>query len=170
MQSIKFLFVIFAMAAVMSLLTFSSAQSRRPDSRQGAQQFGKADMPPPPHHPPGAFHPRVFEQLNLTDAQQTQIREIMDNSRTAAEQYHEKMRENHDAMKSVVEAGTFDESAARELLGKESAVKIELDLIHLRTDNQIYNLLTAEQKARFETLKNECPEPPHGGRRPEFRQ
>jgi len=89
----------------------------------------------------------------------------MENARTASTQYHEQMMANHGATKAIVEDPNFNEAAARQLIAKKTQLMTELNLIRLRTDNAIYNLLTADQKARFEQVKRERPKPPT-----EFRQ
>lgn len=159
MQVIRKLFVVFALVAIVSSLSVIFAQTKK-----GAGQ--KDGMPPPPMQR-GGFNPRMFEELNLSDEQKTQIKTLMDNARTASEQYHEKIRSSHDQMKSIIEASAFNEEQARQILNAKAQAETEIEIIHLRTESAIYKLLTVEQKTQLEQLKQKRPEFPRGG---EFRQ
>lgn len=165
MQNLKFLFIIVAFASLLVTFKPSSAQSEEHFSKPRAGHQ-KGEMPPPPPPPPGAFNPRVLEQLNLSDEQKEQIHRTLENAHQTAEQFHEQMRAVHEQLKTIVESANFNEAQARQLLAKKAQAETELDIIRLRTDNAIFNLLTVDQKARFEQIKRERPEPL---RRPEIR-
>ncbi len=157
----------FALCAAISLtIVYAQSSKDRPDF----QMNGRDGAPHPPPPPGGGLHPRMLSRLNLTDAQKEQIRNLHEGARTASEAHMEKARAAQDQLKAVVEAATFDEAAARSLLAVKSQAMIEMDVIRLRTDSAIYNLLTAEQKTQLEKLKQERPEfHRRGGPRPDER-
>ena len=97
---------------------------------------------------------RLFRELNLTEAQKAQIRTIHDGQREAAEALHEQMRGIHEQMRPLVEAAAFDEAAVRALLVRQAAIATELKLLEARGENAVYNVLTAEQKAKLAELRS----------------
>lgn len=96
---------------------------------------------------------RMFERLNLTEAQKQKIESLRERQHADAEQYHEQLQSLHEQMRAIVEAGTFNEAAARSLLAKEAQIEVELKLLRIRTDNAIHNTLTAEQKTKQDDLR-----------------
>lgn len=164
-------FAPFVAAIILGSLTFAFAQTKNDNPRRGGRDFNQPPMGFPPPPPPSGLHPRLLEQLNLTDAQKEQIGKLHEKSRTDSETYFQKARTADEQLKEIVEGGTFDEARAREIVTAKSQAMAELELIRLRTDAAIYNLLTAEQIARLGLLKQQRPEfPPRGGGfRPEER-
>lgn len=132
------------------------------------QRPGGHEPPPPP--PPGQHGPGgprgedpMFRELNLTDAQKQQIKTLREKQRTDSESYHEQLREIGEQMRPLVEAASFDEAAVRALLAKEAQLETELKLIRIRTDNAVFNVLTAEQKAKLDELRRNHMPPPRPG-------
>lgn len=105
----------------------------------------------------------MFRELNLTDAQKQQIKTLREKQRTDSESYHEQLREIGEQMRPLVEAASFDEAAVRALLAKEAQLETELKLIRIRTDNAVFNVLTAEQKAKLDELRRNHMPPPRPG-------
>lgn len=165
MKSYLKIFMPFAAAILLGSLTFAFAQTKtetKPFGKGGRGGFGK--MPPP-----NGLNPRIFEQLDLTAVQKTQIQSLMENSRNSSQAYFEKLRAFDEQLKGLAESEAFDEAQARQILRSKSDVQIELDLIRLKTDAAVYDLLTAEQIAKINLLKSQRPEfPPRGGFRPEI--
>jgi protein CpxP len=113
---------------------------------------------------PGGFTERFARLLGLTDAQKAQIQTIREESRTASTTYFEQLRPLHEQLRALVEAGTFDAAAARNLVSQISQLQLELQVINARAESAIYNLLTAEQKAKLAELRNAVTEDhPEGG-------
>lgn len=135
---------LFMTALFVGLFSFGAAQAQGP---AGAGQR------PPAGPGGGQGGPEQFARLlGLTDAQKAQIKTIHEQAETASKPYHEQLEPLHEQMRTLTHAATFDEAAARALLTKMSQLETELHLIHARTENAIYNLLTPEQKARLDEL------------------
>lgn len=115
-----------------------------------AMQQGGGHGPRGPHGPGG--EDRLFDRLNLSDAQKQQIKALRDKQRTDAEQYHEQLRSTHEQMRALVEAAAFDETAVRALAAQEAQIATELHVVEARTGNAIFNTLTAEQKTKLAEL------------------
>lgn len=171
MKSYLKVFAPFMLAIMIGSLTFAFAQTRdggrgfdgkRPP--RGGEGFG-----PPPQ---GGLLPHVFDKLNLSSAQKEQIEAFRTNSRDAGKEYFEKVRTADEQLRTMVEAGNFNEESARQIISAKTSAQTELELIRLRTDAAIFGILTAEQKAQLAQLKEERPPfpPGDGGFRPEKRQ
>lgn len=158
-------FAPFIIAILFGSLTFAFAQ------KNGETKTGlNGDRPErrmPPEGRGGGLHPRMLEWLNLTDEQKQQIEAIHQSSREASKENFDKMRGFDEQLREAVE-GDFNEAQARAILSEKAQVQIELELNRLRSDAQILKILTAEQKAQLERLKQQRREPPMrgGGFRP----
>ncbi len=107
-----------------------------------------ADAKPMMHHN-GKFaphHDMMFKDLNLTDAQKTQIRDIMKGQR---ENMKRPSLDERRAMHELVASDTFDKAKAEAQIDKMEAQHKEMALARLETQNKIYNILTPEQKKQF---------------------
>jgi len=57
----------------------------------------------------------MAEQLNLTDTQQTQMKDIAAKAKPSIEPLHQQMAQGHQQMMQLVTSGNFDEAKAREI-------------------------------------------------------
>ena len=166
MKKIK-IYTPLACVALLGSLTFAFGQTTK-NSFGGSQNVAAQERRMPP--PPDGFNPRVLERLNLTDAQQAEIGKLRDKSYADSQVYFERMQVAQEKLKDIVETGAFDEAQARQIIGTKTAAQTELEIIRLRTDTGVRNLLTAEQIAQMDLLKAQRPDfpppPPPDGFRP----
>lgn len=128
----KFFIVTAILLAVAAGLTASvSAQGQR-------RGFG---------HRHGWMLHRMTRALNLTDAQQTQIKSIMADSRTRTKPLMQQLRQNEQAQNASIN-GNFDEAAARAFAGKQAQIMSNLIVEKQRTKSQIYSVLTPDQRQK----------------------
>lgn len=119
--------------------------------------------------PPGGLHPRMLEELDLTDAQKEQIAWIQTASRGTSKENFDKIKTYDEQLRNLVEGGSFNEEQARTILNLKAQTMTELELVRLRGDAAILKILTAEQKAQLEQLKQQRPRFGRGeGARPEM--
>lgn len=136
------------------------------DTATPATQPDAAKMQP--HHKggPGMHHDMMFKDLNLTDAQKQQIREIM---KVQRENMKRPTLDDRRAMHSLVASDTFDRAKAEETVNKMAEQHKVMMLSRMETQNKIYNILTPDQKkqfnANFEKRLTERPAKP--GKMPE---
>jgi len=97
----------------------------------------------------GGFGGRMFESLNLTDAQKEQIRQI-------AERYHEAFKAQRQEGRGerrggfdAFSGGTFDEAAVRAAAQARANAQVEREVARARMMHEMYNVLTPEQKAQL---------------------
>jgi len=168
MKSYLKIFAPVGLAILLGSLTFVFGQTKTNGDGQfpkgGGREFGR--MPPFGFAPTG-INPRALEQLSLTDEQKTQIGKLQENARSASQIYFEKLQVVEEKIKDTTEGESFDESAARKLLKNRNEIQLEIEIIRLKTDSVIFNLLTAQQIAQLDLLKQQRPEfPPQDGFRP----
>ena len=101
------------------------------------------------HHKgkPGMHHEMMmFKDLNLTDAQKQQIRDIMKSQR---DQMKRPPLEERRAMHDIIASDSFDKAKAEAQIDKMAEQHKARMLAHMETQNKIYNILTPEQKKQF---------------------
>lgn len=114
------------------------------------------------HHKgkPGMHHDMMFKDLNLTDAQKQQVRDIMKSQR---EQMKRPPLEERRAMHDIIASDSFDKAKAEAQIDKMVEQHKAGMLARMETQNKIYNILTPEQKkqfnANFEKRLTERPAP-----------
>lgn len=161
------IFIPFLLAVIIGSLTFVFAQPQSNGSGNTRPARGEGFGPPHGGGFRGGLPPHVLEQLNLTDAQKQQIQTLEANAREASQGYFDKVRAADEQLRALVESGSFNEEQARQILSAKAQATTELELVRLRTDAAIFNLLTTEQKAQLAQLKaNHPPMPPPDGFRP----
>lgn len=86
--------------------------------------------------------------LELTEAQRAQVKQLVDSFEASTRELREKMRALRGGEGDALN-GTFDEAAVRAQAQARSQVQVELEVAHARLASQVYNVLTAEQKAKL---------------------
>ncbi len=107
----------------------------------------------PRHH--GEFGALGFftKALNLTDAQQTQIKQIITNEKPTLHPLMQQEGQAHQQMMQLVTGGNFDETKAQAIIAQESQTHAQIELEHARIMSQAYQLLTPDQKAKFAQMQ-----------------
>ncbi|EQA6223672.1 TPA: ATP-independent periplasmic protein-refolding chaperone [Enterobacter ludwigii] len=101
------------------------------------------------HHKgkPGMHHEMMmFKDLNLTDAQKQQVRDIMKSQR---DQMKRPSLDERRAMHDIIASDSFDKAKAEAQIDKMAEQHKARMLAHMETQNKIYNILTPEQKKQF---------------------
>ncbi|HLM82795.1 MAG TPA: Spy/CpxP family protein refolding chaperone [Terriglobales bacterium] len=101
---------------------------------------------------PGGFR-HMLKQLDLTSAQQDQVKAIWTKEKPTLQPLMEQLRQNHSAMSALEASGPFDEAKTRALVTQNSQTMIELQVEHARIKSEIMQILTADQKAKLAQLE-----------------
>jgi periplasmic protein CpxP/Spy len=101
---------------------------------------------------PGGFH-RMLKQLDLTSAQQDQVKAIWTKEKPTLQPLMEQMRQNHSAESALEAGGSFDEAKTRALATQNSQTMIELQVEHARIKSEIMEILTPDQKAKLAQIE-----------------
>jgi periplasmic protein CpxP/Spy len=104
------------------------------------------------HH--GWMLKHMVRELNLTDAQQTQIKSILADERSKIKPLMQQMRQNEQAQNAAMN-GSFDEAQARAFAGKQAQIMSDLIVEKQRAKSQIYAVLTPDQRQKALQLMQE---------------
>jgi protein CpxP len=124
-----------------------------------AQTTDEAAPPPPPMHGHGDWamgggHRMEFfaDYLNLTDAQQTQMKTILQKEHASLKPLMQQMRQTHQALRTY-EQGTFDEAKVRAIAAQQAQSQVELTVAETRVHNELFQVLTPEQQTKMKEME-----------------
>jgi protein CpxP len=89
------------------------------------------------------------DYLDLTDAQQTQIKQIVAKEKSALEPLFKQEMQTHQQMMQLIQSGTFDEAKAQAIATQGAQVHAQLEVQHARIANEAYQVLTPDQKTKL---------------------
>jgi protein CpxP len=91
-------------------------------------------------------------KLDLTDAQQAQVKAIMAKEKPALQPLMLQMAQGHSQLRELVMSGSFDETKARELASQQTQTMTELTVQHARIASEMVQILTPDQKTKLTSL------------------
>jgi len=142
MRSIRFRLLVAAMAV---LLGTAIAKSQTADAPAPAPMhehgFGMGE------HMLGFF----TDMLNLTDAQQAQIKAVMQKEHPVIKPLMQQSRQIERQLRQYAE-GTYDEGKVRTLATQKAQVELELTVQRTRIHNELFQLLTPDQQAKMKEI------------------
>jgi periplasmic protein CpxP/Spy len=137
----------FKIAAIVLALAVTAAiavsQTVRRAHMRGDGMFG------------GPMLGHYVHKLDLTDAQQAQIKAIMAKEKPTLQPLMLQMAQGHAQLRDLVMNGNFDEAKARELASQRTPVLTELAVQYARIGSEMVQVLTPEQKTKLTALINE---------------
>lgn len=114
----------------------------------------------------GGHGPRYLRGLNLTDEQQDKIFNLMYAQAPAMRAKMKDLREARSNLEALTRAPSYDEAKVRALTDKAATAMAEMARMHARTEYQIYQLLTPEQRQQLSERKDRWDDMRPGGTRP----
>jgi periplasmic protein CpxP/Spy len=113
-----------------------------------------------PAEPAHSFHHRgfagpmgiYFHQLNLSDAQKAQIKQIMTQERPTLKPLMQQVAQGENQMRTLELSGSFDEAQARTLATQQSQNATALRVQRARIETELINILTPDQKTKLAQL------------------
>jgi periplasmic protein CpxP/Spy len=93
------------------------------------------------------------DALDLTSAQQDQIKAIWQKEKPTIKPLMQQMHQNRAAMDALVENGAFDEAKVQALATQHAQTAIALEVEHARMKAQMLQVLTADQKTKYQQLE-----------------
>ena len=102
--------------------------------------------------PDGNFGHRLrffTHYLDLTSAQQDQVKAIWAKEKPTLRPLMQQMRQNRSDMRALEASGPFDEARTRALATQNAQTMIELQVQRARIKAEMVQVLTADQKAKF---------------------
>jgi periplasmic protein CpxP/Spy len=89
------------------------------------------------------------DYLDLTDAQQAQIKQIVAKEKPTLQPLFAQEMQSHEQMIQLIQSGTFDQAKAQAIATQEAQVHTQLEVEHARIANEAYQVLTADQKTKL---------------------
>ena len=149
------------LVAVVAAIGVSQTVKRahmRDDAMFGGQGFGGPGFGGPGLGGPGfGGHMLGYlsRKLELTDAQQAQVKEIMAKEKPTFQPLMLQMALNHQQMRQLVMANGFDEAKVREMAAQQTQTLTELTVQGARVESELYQVLTPDQKTKLATMINQ---------------
>lgn len=110
--------------------------------------------------------PRGFERLNLSDAQKTKIKAIMDANRPAqpanAQAGQAEFEQRRAAEQALISSKTFDEAKARQMITEQQQKHADMMLKNMKMRHDVFQVLTPAQQKQWQEMR---PKPRDGGMR-----
>lgn len=113
---------------------------------------GTAIAQGPRHHGDDMFGHMLgmmADVLDLTDAQQAQIKQIYENAKPTMKPLWQQEHQSHRAMMELITSGNFDQAKAQAIANQEAQIHAQLEVQHAQLAAQAYQVLTPEQKTKF---------------------
>jgi Spy/CpxP family protein refolding chaperone len=98
---------------------------------------------------------RGAHRLDLTEAQLDQIDAIFEASRPQVETLRNELRTSREAWAESHDPAQLDETAARVFADQQAALHADLMVLHMQTRAQALSVLTDEQRAELEAMREE---------------
>ncbi len=89
-----------------------------------------------------------LHQLNLTDDQKAQIKQIFQSEHANMKPLMQQEFLAHQQLIQLVTSGNFDQTKAAAIAAQESQTHVQLQVEHAKIASQIYQLLSSDQKAK----------------------
>ena len=151
MKSLRFRFLVAALA-----VTLGAAISKA--------QTADAAAPPLPHE--HAMHEHGFgmegheghgmgffaKYLDLTDAQRTQMKAVMQKEHTTMRPLMQQVHQLDQQLRQYVE-GTYDEAKVQALVSQQAQTLVQAKVQETRIHNELYQLLTPDQQAKMKEFE-----------------
>jgi Spy/CpxP family protein refolding chaperone len=96
-----------------------------------------------------------FGQLDLTEAQREQAREVMQRHRSEMQDVGTRLREAHQAQRAAIEATPVNEGLIRSTAQALANAQTDMALLQARIHSEVWSLLTPEQQEKAKQLKSE---------------
>jgi protein CpxP len=92
------------------------------------------------------------DYLNLTDAQQAQMKSVLEKERPTLKPLFQQLHQTHAQLKQY-EEGAYDEAKVRALAAQESQTMVELTVQKTRIHNELFQMLTPEQQSKMKEFE-----------------
>jgi protein CpxP len=120
-------------------------------SQTAGRQMYHHGMGGPEHH----MIDFLTQRLDLTDAQQTQVKNILAQEKPTIQPLMQQVAQSRQQLMREATSGTFDEAKVRAIASQQSQAETELSVEHAKIASQVFNILTPDQKTKaLQMLQN----------------
>lgn len=114
--------------------------------RRASQSWGGPPMA-------GRFLQHMADVLDLTDAQQAQIKQMWQDEQPAVRPLLQQLAETHKQMVAATGGGKFDQAQVQTIANQQAQTIAQLIVEKQKLQSKVYTVLNADQKAKFERLQ-----------------
>jgi Spy/CpxP family protein refolding chaperone len=104
---------------------------------------------------PMGMLPMLGPRIGLTDAQKDQIKAIADTHKDDWKALADRSRTAHMAIEAAISADTIDEATIRQKSAEAAAVEADIAVARAHVRAEVWQILTADQKAQLKTIQTE---------------
>jgi len=126
----------------------------------GMMQPGPGMMQHGPSIPHGGMH-RMLRGLDLSEAQRDKVFEILHAQAPLMRDKAKILRNTRNELRALAQSPQFDAQRAKELADAGATAMSEMAQLRARTGNQIFNLLTPEQRQKLHVRMDRFNRPGH---------
>jgi periplasmic protein CpxP/Spy len=132
-----------ALATPIALAQKAGADHSKRDGQHGEWRGGDGERGE-------RFGGRMFADLNLTDAQKAQMKQIHQSFDDNTKSLREQLRAKHEELRQAEAGGTFNEALATQKLTEAASLQAKLMGAEFNLRQQMLSVLTPEQKAQLD--------------------
>lgn len=103
----------------------------------------------------GPMSGMFLHRLDLTDAQKAQVKQIMTQERATLKPLMQQMAQGRTQLRQLALSGSFSEDQARSIAMQQSQNMTELMVQRARIENEVFQVLTPDQKTKLTQLLQE---------------
>ena len=152
-------------AAALSIAGDQQNQPPAADGRRGGPGPGRGRGGPfGPGGPMGPLGGLPLRELNLTDAQREQVRQIVDSRQQETRAIGERAIAAREALHAATTSPSFDEGLIRAKAAVVAAIEADMAVSRARIFADVYQVLTPEQQAKAKELSGSRPRRPNAQR------
>lgn len=96
---------------------------------------------------------RLMRHVAVTDAQQSEIRAIIETGRKDTEDTRQQLRDSRKAMRDLVAGNDYDPGRVRELADQQAKLRADLTVARMDALHRAQQVLTPEQQAEIARLR-----------------
>jgi periplasmic protein CpxP/Spy len=121
---------------------------------------------------PGGILGPAFQRLDLTDAQKTRVKEIVDSYRDEMRALGDRAMTARQALDAATTGDSFDESSIRSHASELASVDADMAVMRARVSAEVYQILTPDQQKQLKQLRADMQQrmQERGGRRGQKQQ
>jgi protein CpxP len=140
MKSIRFRFLVAALAVLLGTAIAKSQTADAPPTH--AHEFGMG----------GHMMHFWTEYLDLTDAQQAQMKSVLAKERPTLTPIIQQLHQTKQQLRQY-EQGAYDEAKVRALASQQAQTMVELTVQKTRIHSELFQLLTPDQQAKAKAFE-----------------
>jgi protein CpxP len=150
-------------SAALSLAGQQQNQAPSAQGRHGGPDgFGRGRGGPA--GPGGPLAGLPLRELNLTDAQREQVKQIVDSRQQETRAIIEREMAARDALRAATTSASFDEGLVRSKAAELAAIEADMAVARARIFADVFQILTPEQQAKAKELSGSRPPRPNAQR------